>query len=201
MPDISLTQLVDVVSKSGTPKATCVKQIKAQLSERYDPRNDFYKLLREGIADAHSGGHGKPHISSVASQIADPRRMVQYGHLATAYNSWWGRKKISWFVPPRSTWTPAASVFGVTVNPELGLEINGTRHVVKLYFKADPLSKARVDIITHLMHDELAASNPGTEFSVLDIRKRKLHTVVPPTGLRSALLGELAYIAALWPLV
>jgi len=201
LPDITLTQLVDVVSKSGSPKATCVKQIKEQLASPYDPRNDFYKILREAIVDAHAGGLGKAHISSAASHVADPRRSAQYGPIATAYNSWWGRKTITWFAPPRSTWTPAGSAFGVVVNPELGLDINGVHYVVKLYFKADTLSKARVDIITQLMHDELTPLHAGAQFSVLDIRNKKLHTVVPPTGLGPALVAELAYVAALWPLV
>jgi hypothetical protein len=201
MPDISLTQLVDVVSKSGAPKATCVRQIKAQLSAPYDPRNDFYKLLREAIIEAHSSGLGKSHITAAAAMVADPRRAAQYGPIATAYNSWWGRKTVSWFAPPRSTWAPPGSLFGVTVNPELGLDINGARHVVKLYFNADQLSKARVDIITQLIHDEFGQQNAGLQFSVLDIRNKKLHTVVPPTGLGPAIVAEIAYIATLWPLI
>jgi hypothetical protein len=196
-----LTQLVDVVSKSGTPKATCVRQIKEQLASPYDPRNDFYKILREAIVEAHAANRGKPYITSVANRAADPRRSAQYGPIAMAYNSWWGRKTITWFVPPRATWTPAGSTFGVVVNPELGVAINGVRHAIKLYFKADPLSKARIDVITHLMHQELAPLEPTAQFSVLDIRNRKLYTIVPPAGLGPALVAELAYVAALWPLV
>ncbi len=201
MPDITLTQLVDVVSKAGTPKVTCVKKIKSQLESPYDPRSDFYKILREAIVEAHAGGRGKAHISSAISNVTDPRRLTQYGPIATAYNSWWGRKAISWFAPPRSTWTPPGSAFGVVVNPELGLEINGARHVIKLYFKSEPLSKSRVDIITQLMHDELAPLHGSAQFSVLDIRNKKLYTVVPPTGLGPALVAELAYVATLWPLI
>ena len=199
MPELSLTQMVDVVSKSGTPKATCVRNIKAQLADPYDPATDFYKLFRESVVEAHAGALGKSRVSAAASRVFDPRRAAQYASLATDYNGWWGRKTIAWFAPPRSSWTPPGSAFGVNVNPELGLEINGVRHVVKLYFKSDKLTKARIDIVAELMHDEFAAAYPQTEFSVLDVRNRKLHTVVPPTGLGPVLVAELAYVAALWP--
>jgi hypothetical protein len=193
--------MVDVVSKSGPPKATCVKNIKAQLSEPYDPSHDLYKILREGIVEAHATGSGKNGIRSVAAAASDYRRVAQYAALAEAYISWWGRKSITWTLPPRSVWTPLQSTFGVIVNPELGLSINGVLHFVKLYFKTEPLSKPRVDIITQLMHDEFSPNFPTAKFSVLDIRSKKLHTVTPPTGLRPALIAELAYVAALWPYV
>jgi hypothetical protein len=189
---------VDVVSKSGTPKATCVKDIKAQLADPYDPRNDFYKILREGIVDIHVAGRPKSALTSIASNVFDQRRASAYAQLTMDYGSWWGRKTIGWFAPPRGLWTPTGSRIGVTVNPELGLDLNGVRHVVKLYFKSDPLSKARIDIVTHLMHQEFAGKHPGVEFSVLDMRRKKLHTVKPPTVLGPVLVAEVAYIDALW---
>jgi hypothetical protein len=42
---VSLTDFVDIVSKSGTPKATKVAQVKKR--GRYEPAVDFYKPLRE----------------------------------------------------------------------------------------------------------------------------------------------------------
>ena len=197
--DISLTSLVDVVSKSGTPKATCVKQIKAQLTAPYDPRNDYYKILREGIADIHAAGQPKTALSAIVGRVGDPKRAGTYASLVADYASWWGRKNIGWFAPPRSIWTPPGSGIGITVNPELGLDINGVRHVVKLYFKSEPLTKARIEVITHLMHQEFAAgANAGTQFSVLDMRRKKLHNVQPPSVVGPILVAEVAYIDSLW---
>ena len=201
MPTLSLTNMVDIVSKSGAPKATCVKNAKAQLAQPYNPAHDIYKILREGIVDAHSKGGGKAHIRSVATSVLDARRAAQYAVLSATYISWWGRKTIGWSVPPRSVWTPNGSAFGVTVNPELALNINGQVHVVKLYFKSDSLSKGRVDIVSQLMHDQFSPTFPNANFSVLDIRRRRLITITPPTGLAAALVAELAYVAALWPQV
>ena len=44
---LSLTDLVDIVSKSGTPKATKVSHVKARPD--YEPAHDFYRPLREQI--------------------------------------------------------------------------------------------------------------------------------------------------------
>lgn len=199
MPTLSLTSLVDIVSKSGTPKATCVRDVKAQMSAPYDPATDYYRGIREAIIEAHVNGLGKRHISTAAN-AANFRRAATYTQLAADYNGWWGRKSIAYFDPPRATWQPPG-LFEVNVNPELGLEINGTQHVIKLYFKSDAITKARVDIITHLMQQELSSPGTAYEFSVLDIRRRRLHTITPPSGLGPLLIAELAYVAALWPSV
>ena len=198
MPSISLTSLVDFVSKAGAPKQTCAAKIKAQLAAGYDPARDYYRGIREAIIETHQEGMGKSHITT-AVQSASPRRYSTYEELARDYISWWGRKRVTWFDPPRAGWE-AGHGFEVRVNPEMGLKINGDRHVIKLYFKPEKLAKQRVEIITHLMHHELAGELPaGTRFSVLDIRSRKLHTIVPPTYWGPLLMAEIAYLAALWP--
>ena len=45
MIKISLTDFVDIASKSGTPKATKVAQVKARPD--YEPKFDFYRPIRE----------------------------------------------------------------------------------------------------------------------------------------------------------
>lgn len=196
--EISLTSFVDVVSKAGTPKATCVKTIKGQLAAGYDPATDFYKILRENIAEIHAQGKPKSALAVIPGLVYDPKRTAKYPGLVAAYGSWWGRKNITWFLPPRSVWVPSGSGIGIRVNPELGLEFGGERHVVKLYFKDDKLTKPRVDIITHLLDQEFGTAHPGTHFSVLDVPRKKLYTVTPPSMLGAALTAEVAYIDALW---
>jgi hypothetical protein len=91
----------------------------------------------------------------------------------------------------------------VSVNPELGLRINGTPHLVKLYFKADKLAKNRADIITHLMGKTLSGKAPaGCVMGVLDVRNARLLTsTVPIPGLDAQLDAEAAYWNTLWPRV
>ena len=197
MPRISLTRLVDFVSKTGGPKQTSAATTKKQLAEGYDPSTDFYKIIREAIVEAHSADHGKSRITSAVSHVFDAKRRTAYPEIARAYNGWWGRKEIDWFDPPGSDWD-ASDGFSVAVNPELGLVIGDEPHIVKLYFKSDTLSKQRIEIITHLMMSELDAES-DMNFSVLDIRNRKLHTITPPSFWGPMLEAEMAHLKALWP--
>lgn len=52
--EISLTDFVDFVCKSGTAKLTKVRQIKER--DDYSPKTDFYKALREGVIENHETG-------------------------------------------------------------------------------------------------------------------------------------------------
>jgi hypothetical protein len=89
------------------------------------------------------------------------------------------------------------------VNPELGLVVEGERHIVKLYFKDEGLKKNQMDIISQLMEEALRPKAPHAELmSILDIRSGKLITRgVPVPGLKAILEAELAYVAALWPYI
>jgi hypothetical protein len=53
MPALSMTTLVDIVSRAGTPKATCISRAKNQDVAGYDPAADYYKSVREAIV-SHS---------------------------------------------------------------------------------------------------------------------------------------------------
>lgn len=120
--------------------------------------------------------------------------------MIAGYKSWWGRKTITWFPPPRETYSSAG--VDVAINPELGLEIDGQRYVIKLYLKADEvLEKTRADLIVTLMNHVLSPAQPeGTQFSVLDVRKSKQFTYsLTRRDFQAMVDAELAYIATLWP--
>jgi hypothetical protein len=91
----------------------------------------------------------------------------------------------------------------VSVNPEMGLEVNGTPHLIKLYFKAEQLTKNRIDLITHMMQVTVGARCPaGCVMGVLDTRNDKLIApTVPIAGLDIQLKGEAAYWMTIWPSV
>jgi hypothetical protein len=198
VPEISLTDFVDIVSKSGTPKATKVAQVKARPD--YEPAFDFYKALREAIVDIHKDGNQRASLTAFMQTVADPKKRKNYPPVIAGYRRWWGKKDLEWFAPRRTVY----SQYGVDViiNPELGLAIDGARHMIKLYFKDDTLSLRRVDIITRLMQHTLhAMSQPGDVMSVLDVRNARLFPF-RATGASMAMIdAELAYIAALWPQV
>lgn len=198
-PQISLTDFVDVVHRSGTPKATKVKTVKQRPD--YHPAFDFYKPIREGIIKVHRDGKSRKQFNALPKFSNDPKKTEIYNKLRNAYSKWWGRKNFDWVPPPRESYLHGtAEIF---VNPELGLDWNGTRHLIKLYFKDLKLTKQRAALILDLMECTLRPKcTPQTELCLLDIRNNKLFTrPAGPLATIPLVNAEIAYIEALWPYV
>lgn len=196
MNNVSLTYFVDFVLKAGTPKLTVVKEFKYR--DDYKPYLDFYKELRDRIVDVHKNGGTIADLQSWAASLAPPKQGSYLGILAGYRRFFGGRKQYPWFDPPSTV----CQVGGlpVTINPELGLEIQGVRHLIKVYWKDDPpLTKPKVQLILHLMEQAFARISPPATFGLLDARKGKLHTVGAPTpGLAALLAGEAATFMAVY---
>lgn len=193
---LSLTDFVDVVSKSGTPKLTKVRRLVVRPAE-YDPRRDFYRPLRRAIIEAHRDGHGRSHLKGLAERQSDKKKRTNYPAAVTAYRNWWGRKSWDWFEPARGIWQYDS--LSVAVNPELGLERNGERRLIKLYFKSEKLSKLRVDVILHLMEETLREDHPDAIMCVHDIRHEKLfEPTVEKDDLGALLEAEAAFVQTAW---
>ena len=171
MITISLTKFIDFVAKAGSSKMTIVKQIK--YSEEYQPALDFWKTLREGIVEKHEQNKDKKFLDRISGSLTDQKKIKIYPDRIKQYKSWLGRKTTEWFQPPYKECT-----FGdlkIHLNPELGLIVNGEPMVIKLYFKAEPLSKAKADIILVLMTKYLDDSPvEGRKYCVLDVAQKKL---------------------------
>ena len=197
MYDISLTDLVDVISKSGSPKATKVNQIKNR--KPYHPATDFYKPLRDGLVRLHKEGLERNSLANIRSSIQDPKKILNYNNALNGYHKWWGKKTISWFDPPRNNYSHAG--VDVAINPELGLIIDNQRYVIKLYLKDEPLSKLRIDLATVLMEISLRdLCEEGEIIGVLDVRQGKFFRVTAPIAQTKSMVdAELAYVSSLWP--
>ena len=196
MPDVSLTDFVDFVGKSGNPKLTLVRQIKDR--GEYSPAEDFWRRLRNGIVEFHEKGHAdKKRLDRLATGLRDKKKASNYPILVKQYKSFLGRKTIAWFKPSFAHWMSGG--LDIRVNPELGLKINGDRHHLKLYFKGTPLTKAKADMVLLLMQQGLPGTQAGDSYSILDIRKKNLITTdAPNTDLLPLLHGEAAAYAAMW---
>jgi hypothetical protein len=191
---VSLTTFVDFVSRSGTPKITVVRRFKHGAA--YRPAFDFYKALRDAIVQVHAHGKPKKTLDDLVAALADPRKVEAYAAVVRGHKRFMRRHPARWFDPPRGSWVEGGLV--VHVNPELGLEIEKVRHVVKLYFKADKLPKRDVATITRLMEKALGVPGSGTVFAVLDVRRGALQVPrgsVP--GIDALLSSEAASFAAI----
>lgn len=197
MPTVTLSDVVDIFSKSGTPKATNVRQIK--MRDAYSPATDFYRPLRTALTDVHANNKGRASLDAIIPSIVDRKKIGKYQELVDGYKKYWGRKNIQWFEPPRGIYSHAG--VDVRINPELGLVIDGKRTVVKLYLKSDEISKQRIELIPVLMEVVLRPLlHEDDVVALLDVRKAKLHLLGTKVGPATAMVNaELAYIANLWP--
>lgn len=199
MPNLTLSDVVDVFSKAGTPKATKVRQIKNRAA--YQPTTDFYRALRGSIISIHANGKNRDALDAIVPSLADAKKTGNYQEIVDGYKKFWGKKAMGWFAPPRGIYSHAG--VDVLVNPELGLIIDDKRVVIKLYFKSDEITKARIELVPVLMEVALRANcQEGDLVALLDVRKAKLYFLGMATGPATAMLNaELAYVAALWPSV
>ncbi len=191
---ISLTTFVDFVSKSGTPKITVVRRFKHGAA--YRPTFDFYKPVRDAIVDVHEHGKRRKALDAIVAGLQDPRKLAAFTAVVRGHKKFMRRHAASWFDPPKGSWVEGGIV--VHVNPELGLEIRGVPHVVKLYFKAEPMPKKNVATIARLMAKALGEPGSRTSFGVLDVRRGVLHVPsggVP--GIDALLASEAASFAAI----
>lgn len=198
MIDITLTDFVDFVSKAGTPKLTVVKNVKQHHIDGYDPQTDFYRAIRKGIVQMHQRNQPKDALDDLLNGLTDKKKQTAYPELVAGYKRFLGKKSYTWFNPPKYKWQHAG--VAISVNPEVGLEFDGVRHVIKLYFKSENLRKVQMDVVTHLMTNFLPKpQNKVTSFDVLDIRKAKLipgQTTIP--ALTALLEGEAASFAQIY---
>jgi hypothetical protein len=189
MEKLSMTYLVDFANKAGTPKVTVVRTFKAR--GEYDPRADFYRPLRAGIVEMHEEGRRSMEVlDALLRGLRDPKKKGPYAENVEGYKRFLGSRSVTWFKPPVATWTRGK--LEVSVNPELGLVLDGKPHLVKLYCKGETLTRNREEMLAHLMHEALRQRAPeGTIFGILDVRAGKLITPkVRVEGLDALLLAE-----------
>lgn len=168
--DIPLSSFIDFVLKSGSPKMTCAKKIKSNLTIPYDPITDYYKRFREGVQEVHRSGLSKNKLGSVIGHVP-ANKHANYEAMIMGYQKYIGTKKLNWFEPPTRIWNHAG--IKIRVNPELGLEWSGKKYLIKLYLKADKPSKDRASTVLALMYHNLKVNN--CELGLLDVRNSKMY--------------------------
>lgn len=195
MDAVLLTTFIDFVCRSGTPKMTVVKEWKSR--DAYDPAHDYYKRLREGIIAVHEDGKPLSSLDGICAAASESKR-TNYVAMVEAYKKWNKRKTIGWFSPTKGEWKATGMV--VQVNPELGLVVDGKRHLVKLYFKAEPLAKNRAELVLHLLDTVCAKKmKEAATVAILDVRNAKLFAGAPASTAHALQLeGEAAYWMTVW---
>lgn len=202
MIEISLTDFIGFVNKTGNAKLNHVKTIKDR--DVYEPFKDFYKPIREAIQKLHKKNLEKDFLDKILANLTDDRKKKNYPAVINGYKRFLGRKKLSWIKPHKKDWK--IGNISISINPEIGLEEKmkdgtSTFYIIKLYFKEERIQKSHVDQILTLMEMQLRdkVKEPEVKFAVLDVRKSKLH-VKKDSKLdeRPLLEGEARSFATIW---
>ena len=194
MPEIRMVSFVDFVLANGPTRLTRVRVIKEQMEEEYSPATDFYKGIREAIVDFHEQGLPLAYFNQVI-QLAHSRKQAHYSAILKGYRKFLRSKQIETFSPHSASWSYRNLT--VSVNPELGLKVDGSAHLVKLYFKSERLSQRRVEVVLHLMRRALGSQRRTA--ALLDTREGRMYTSKAKSDdMEAFLIGEAAAFREMW---
>ncbi|MFC0334646.1 hypothetical protein ACFOLF_00185 [Paenibacillus sepulcri] len=165
----------------------------------YSVEADYWKGLRDAIPKFHEQGLTFDYLESIATS-ANEKRKSRYTDAVNAYKKFLGKKEIQWFDPGKSFWT--FENLSVKSHAELGLVINEQPHLVKLYFKQDPIDKRRSKTALALMVASTKSdTNTDAMHSILDVNKNKLYLASEDQDdldILLALDGEAAQFIQIW---
>lgn len=193
-PKIGLTSFIDYFVAQSPTKVSKVRAAKRMMDgEGFD----HWLLFRRAAVDALVAGGDKDVIRNCVAATAGKRTGPTYADCGDALIRWIGRKSI--VARPHSggkIWSGPG--LNVSVNPELKLSIDGGSEMnLKLYFKADKLSKRAADPMLRLIELEYGRRTPA---AILDVRRRRLHTgpVPSPADLDLLLHAEATGFSTIW---
>jgi hypothetical protein len=200
-PIISLTDFIDFSIKTGPSRRVKVKEIKQR--NDYHPGTDYWKKMRDGLADLHKNSYSIDFLDNLVDKTNENKKN-NYSLVASRYKNFLGKSSIEWFDPHKEVW--AFNNLGIRVNPELGLIINGVPHIIKIYFKEDvrkpetKLNKRRLESIFYLMEDRIKPFlSDDVELSILNAKTGKLITHTKPSpGIKEVLESDALAFMHLW---
>jgi len=195
MEKVSLTYFVDFVLRSGTPKITGVREYKTRKDEL---SSDFYRTIREGILTMHRRGACESVLDEILAKASDEKKRRIYPHVAAGYRKFLATGDKRWFAPPQGE--IQLGPLAVNLNPEVGFMIGKKPHLVKLYFRQEPLTAKRSSIVLALFAAGLGRAYPEHVFAMLDVQRGKLHTAASPHNPRLDVLlrGEAASFSTIY---
>lgn len=196
--NVSLTEFMNFVNKSGSLKVTVVQKAKNNRDEEYAHYKDYWLKLREKIKSVHKLRGTHSDLRTLLDDIS-PDKILNYQAAIEGYCSFWKKRNIEWVEPPRKTWS--IGDVKIEINPELGLVIKDKIYVIKLFTTAnDNMDKRHADLILTLMEKELRVKvEKEIVFAVLDVKRGKLFENKNfDRSLTGLLVGEAKSFETIW---
>lgn len=187
MDRISLTGFVDFMLEAQAGSET------DPLKERKgDASPDYYNPLRDAIVQMHRENMPESFLAEALQKERSEKKRRIFQRALDGYARFLRSANLKWFDPPRTSYR--MGVHEVDVNPELGLAIDETPHVIKMYFRGEPLTPRRTSITLSLLAGKLGRICPGHVFAVLDVRQGKLHALSTPEQRFDLSMGKNALV-------
>ena len=103
--NISLTDFIDFAISSGAKRITKVRELMNRGT--YGPEKDFYRHLRDGLADWHRAGGTLADLHALA-QHPNPDKAAVYATMVQGYAKFIGRRTCEWLGAPRACGSTAS---------------------------------------------------------------------------------------------
>lgn len=196
--NLSMSEFVDFHVLSGSSKVAKVRSLKNRRD--YDPATDFWRPLRNAISAYHRRPIGDTRSLRDFLPTVTERRVTRYDAAIRGHARFTRNKVIRGYAAPSASWEVGA--LQVRINPEVGMRVGDERYVVKLYFKAEPLSRGRAQALIALLEAELRPSVPSsTQFAVLDVPNADLRVADARSSIldtQIALRSEAGALIEIW---
>ncbi len=197
----SMSWFIDFALATGTSRIQLVADHKRH---RDSLITDFYRPFRETLSDAWA--RKRDHAAAFRAMLAqttDARALRIFPELVEGHRRFVADHPGLRYFEPASAVIPVTPGFGVGVNPELGLIVNGTHHHLKLWLRSEVLTQRRVDFSIAMMSRLPIPADHSV--AVLDLRRSRLHYLAkqsasagPWRKLELLVTAEAAAYAAAW---
>lgn len=186
---VGLNNFLRFMSADGASK---VNQVLQALQE-YRESKDFYREFRDPAILAIAA-HDTTNLEAKVAAI-ERRKSSHYAQCLAGLHHWISKTDYKVIGYPKSeSWN--AGEIRIAVNPEILIDVNGKRYIVKLYMAQDSLSQtARKALSWLIKHTHGSSAAPA----ILEVRKGKLSPTPRPTRkIAQWIKAEVAAFVALW---
>lgn len=157
---------VDYILTKDKSKNRFIKNFKKR--GNYNAAQDFYLPLRTCLIQLCKKNKCVEELDTMYNKLSDERKKSNYTTVISKIKEFLQNEKYDWVQPDK-----LQIIYGgleISVNPELGLKIGEQTHFVKLYFKKDKISQAKVNLLLRIMQDTYRQNEDNIIVSIWDIR-------------------------------
>jgi hypothetical protein len=200
---ISFDSFIDFTLKPDSLKPSLIRSLQ---SEVLPSRPDYWKPVRDAVTDVVCVGKPIKQLFSVIDQAPSECR-INFSRAVSGFDRFFaGAGDAVCFAPPKAIWVRDELI--VSVNPEIGMVINGIPCIIKLYFKeyADTrevrMNKERAMVSIQMMADAFEnVSASRCRMALLNVATGQLLTPRTDGDIKVALACSADTFTAMWKIL